>query len=183
MNINESRIEFIITTKLSNFDPEAAERMIANTNSYLYDYTDGTPFNKRTAGSLLRALFLDEIIKLRLCAAFTVDFASGRYDARENYNYPANIRNSYLPNQHTHHYGCLGGNERVIEQAMMEKDYVGVVAACIAAAANMGMGDITVGRHFAKEFFQNRNKIFELPDGTLATPVEVLRWLEANGRA
>lgn len=183
VNINDSRIEFIITTRLSNFDPEAADRMIANKNSYLYDYLGGTPFSKNTASSLLRAIFQDETIKLRLCAAFSVDFASGRYSGLEDYNYPANIRNSYLPNQHTHRYGCLGGNERVIEQAMMEKDYVGVVAACIAAAANMGMGDITVGRHFAKEFFQNRYKIYELPDGTLATPEEALRWLEANGKA
>lgn len=181
VDMTDSRIEFIITTHLTNFDPDMAESMIRNHNSYWYEYVNDFFTADRTE-NFLRAIFMNETLKLKVCAAYSINFVSGDYQGHGGYRYPADITRNHLPNQHIHEYSCLGGNDRIIEQAMMEKDYVGCVAACMSSAANIGFSDTTVGHYWAKRLFDDDLRVIELPDGTCVTPEEAILWLEANGK-
>ena len=185
MQVNNGQIEFVVTTTMANFDPDAAEAMIRNKRSFFYvDYDTGNEFaNSRMSINqierLLTEIFLKESLKLRLCAAYRLNFDNGSYAGVASYSFPRDIIIDHTPNQHIQAYHCLGQNERTIRESMRANDYVGAVAACVQSANSVNVTEgATCGKMMRQLFSGDIGAIIQLPDGSTKTPLEAIKWLE-----
>lgn len=187
VSANNGRVEFIVSTIISSYDPEVFDNAIRNRNSFFYKhYYSGSKYaNKEMSDDrierLMRAVFETEELKLRTCAAYMLDFSRCNYVGREDYPFPSKILADHTPNQHIQHYGCLGNNGRYIGRAVGERDIIGAVAACCASATNFNMTEAQTGTYFMECVLgDNPGQIIQMPDGSTMTPLDAVKWLEAR---
>lgn len=185
VDLHDSVIEFVITTVISNYDIDLFDRLIKNENSCFYhNYYGGEQYNtadftKERIARLMKAIFQQEKLKLRVCAAYRLNFQNGEYRALKNYRYSAEILRSHTPNQHIQYYACLGNNAQIIGKAMLNKDYIAAISACMSSASNMNMAESNTVSYFMEKILApDAGKIIQMPDGGLMTPIEAARWLE-----
>lgn len=186
VNVYGGEIEFIVQTTVSSYDPEVVESALDKFGrSFFYrHYETGNKYaNKEMTDErikrLITALFLDEVLKLRVCAAYRLNFANGNYEGLKNYSFPAEILLDHTPNQHIQYYACLGNNRPAIRQAMLNRDYVAAVSNCCASATNINFTEANTGTFFMQKICANDvGKIIQMPDGSVATPLEAVKWLE-----
>lgn len=186
VSVSGSEIEFIVTTVISSFDPDLFESTINKVGqSFFYrHYQTGHRYENREMTDerirrLMIAIFQDEIMKLRVCAAYRLDFGHGNYRGLKNYTYPADILRDHTPNQHIQYYACLGNNEPHIRKAMLSRDYVAAVSNCCASATNINLTEANTGTFFMEKICANNvGRIIQMPDGTTATPLDAVKWLE-----
>lgn len=180
VSVSEGKVRFVIHTTISSFDPDVFEKYFSRENSFFFLSDSGS----RYAGSLshedyvlmLKGIFQDEIIKLRVCAAYELNFIDGAFRGISDYAFPPQY-STYMPNWHIQRYACLGGNQTQISEAMVRRDFISAVEACYASACNISLSDSTVFGHFAKALVRNDRKCIELPDGTLVLPSEAANWI------
>jgi len=179
MRVNNGEIEFVVTTTVANFDPDAAESIINNRRSYFYQSVGHSEMTYERIKRLMTEIFLKETLKIRICAAYRLNFDDGRYRGVDGYDFPREIIMDHTPNQHIQGFHCLGDNERTIRQSMRNRDYVGAVAACVQSAKSVNvLESMTTGR-MTQELFSTRiGKVIEMPDGSTKTPLEAVLWLE-----
>ncbi len=184
---DNGKIQFIVKTFLTNFDPEMFERAIEKSHSFFYqEYDTGRRYkNKAMTDERIKRLMIEifrkETMKIRVCAAYELDFANGRYKGLKNYTYPVMMLNSYTPNMHIQYYGCLGNNETHIRRAVNNHDYVGAISACCASATNINFAESNTGTFFMQNILgENPGRIIQMPDGSNVTPLEAVMWLEAQ---
>lgn len=181
-------IEFIVHTVASNYDPEVAERALERFGkSFFYRHYqtnyryDNKEMTDERIKKLFTALFIDEKLKLRLCAAYHLNFVTGSYDGLSYYDFPEKTTKTHTPNQHIQHYGCLGNNRQTIADAMLKRDYVSAVSACCASATNINFTEANTGTFFMERVLsEDPGSIIQMPDGTNKTPLEAVIWLEEN---
>ena len=185
---SRGEIEFVVTTTISNYDPEVAERALDKVGrSFFYRTYDtgaryqNTEMTDERIYRLIKALFVDEILKLRVCAAYRLNFADGGYRGLRAYEFGESILKSYTPNQHIQRFACLGNNEQIIRKAMLNRDYVAAITACCASAANANLTESNTGTYLMQRLFANDiGAVIQMPDGSTATPLDAVRWLEAR---
>lgn len=181
VNTVGAAIEFVVASTIDSFDPEVFETVIGNPRSYFF--RDGgrrynEAYSDEQVESLLRALFQEEIMKLRVVTAFTLDFHDGGCSAHSGYEFGIEFAD-YLPNMHIQRHSCLGSNYQYIRDSMMKRDYIGAFEACIASGKNMNMADSIVAVQFMRAIFSDdAKKIIQMPDGSIATPKEAIAWLD-----
>lgn len=191
IDVSGATIEFVVTTTISNFDPDMAESAIGRVGkSFFYRHyeTRNRYKNKELTDErlylLMKAIFIDETMKLRVCSAYRLNFADGTYYGLSGYSYPDEILKSHTPNQHIHHYACLGNNRPIIERAMLDRDYITAVSQCCSSAANMNLSESNTGTYFM-EYICDKDvgQIIQMPDGSTATPLDAAKWLEEQNEA
>lgn len=171
-----STLVYHINTYLSYFDSDAFSVFLQDRHSIFYQYAPDT-YSHELVERFFKALLVDDEIKMRMCAAYTLDIRSG-FNAIEAFNYGADGENR-MPNPHIDHYGCLGGYEYRASELMEKNDYISVLEMSVASAANLKATDDAVVRHFIKDIFDGRGgKCFELPDGTLMNITEVMDYFK-----
>lgn len=191
IDANNGRLEFWVKTYISHWDPELFGPMIRNKNSCFYAdrwanngkrFANGE-FTDERIERLMKAIFENETVKLRVCAKYYLDFVRCGYGGFNHIDYPEALLRTNTPNQHIQEYACLGNNHGAISQCVREKEYVGAVVSCIASASNINLGEPHTVSLFMREISKNTvGRIIELPDGTCVTPVEAAKWLEENGK-
>lgn len=187
VSVEGGEIQFIVTTTISSFDPDLAETALNKENSFFYRHyeTRNKYENKELTDKrikrLMSAIFIDETLKLRVCAAYKLDFTNGSYRGCRGYYFSEDYLREYTPNQHIQHYACLGNNEPHIRRAMLDRDYVGAVANCCASATNINLSESNTGTFFMEKICANDvGKIIQMPDGSNMTPLDAVKWLEAQ---
>lgn len=179
MSVYDGQIEFVVTTTVANFDPDSAEAIIANNRSYIYGSIRNEELTKARVKRLMTEVFLKETMKIRICAAYRLNFDNGTYAGISGYEFPRDIIMDHTPNQHIQGYHCLGGNEATIRSSMRSHDYVGAVAACVQSAKSVNIQESATTGRMMDELFSNRiGKVIEMPDGSTKTPLEAVLWLE-----
>lgn len=180
-SVSDSTVIFLVKTTLEYFDKEYASTIIDNENSILYGYGVSREDEKR----IYEAIFLDEKIKLRLCACFEFNI-NGNIHAMNSLSYGKEF-NTYMPNPHLDIYRCLGGNEVVINELLNDRDYVGAIEQCVVSTGNLNLSDNIVMEQFAMILFtgnsyhgMSNNKCLELPDGSIVDYKEALEWLNSQ---
>ena len=178
-------LRFVVTGVIANYDPDLASDAIRNHRSFFYrHYEEDTRYADDITDDqielLVTALFVDETMRLRVCAAYDIGFEDSTCVGLNGFDFGPEFKD-YTPNQHIQHYACLGNNERPIYDALARRDYVGVVMSCQASAANFNMAEANTGTFFMEEILSDdAGKIIEMPDGTIATPRDAIAWLEAQ---
>ena len=188
VHVNGAKIEFIVKTTISSFDPDVFDSAIHKSGSFFYrHYETGQPYGNpeltdERIKRLMLAIFQDETLKLRVCAAYYLNFGTGDYGGYKNYDYPVAILRDHTPNQHIQHYACLGNNRQIVADAMLRRDYVAAVSACCSSATNINFTESNTGTFFMQKICATDvGRIIQMPDGSTMTPVDAVKWLEAQG--
>lgn len=187
MKVDDTVMDFVVKDYLQYFDEDAAESMINNKRSLMYRPNDRGCNNiipEEDMEKLMRAVFIDQTIKIKFCAAYHFRL-EGNVSALGGYEYGSEFRD-YMPNTHIDAYNCLGNYERQINMFLRNRDYIGAIEQCIASCKSLNFGDGTVMREFFKRIYgisdyssqSTNNKCFELPDGSVVRPKEAIEYLK-----
>ena len=185
VSVEDTNITFVVDTMINNFDPEVFERTIENENAFWFRTESGRHYSRAWSDEqikkFLKAVFEDEILKIKVCAAYSLDFARGRFRGISGFNFGPEVAD-HMPNQHIQQYSCLGsGHEQQLYEAMERRDYTGAINVCIASCGNMSMQEVPTGEHHMKYLLGDHpGRCVILPDGRNVTPIDAMKWLEAQ---
>jgi hypothetical protein len=174
ISVEDSRINFFAATNLEYWDKDAAESIIKNRRSFMYNSVG----NKDDMEKFYRAVFIDEKLKIRFCAAYYLEFGGGA-NALSHFSFPASA-DTYMPNPHINDYTCVGNYARIFTELMREGKYIETVGQCIASCQSLNFGDSTVMSKFVEHIRNGNRKFVELPDGNIVSVNEAIDWLKAN---
>lgn len=187
---NDSEFGFVVNTTLEYYDVDQAEAALKNKRSFIYgdDYGtyDSGYISSAGMAKLIKAIFVDEKLRLHVCGAYVIDIESGVFAPRGRDFSDSDAGMNCLPNPHLYYYSCLGNYERQINECISNGDYVMAVQQCIASCKSLNFGDYAVmskfmdmmyGTHYGEQNGQNR-KCIELPTGEIVRPEDALVYLE-----
>lgn len=176
INVSDEYMDFIATGYLGMFDPEVAERTIANRTSYFYK---GDSEQNKNMKMLMKAIFLYQTIKVRFAAKYRL-YLSGTVEGLRIDEMPGDV-DGFMPNPHIQRHGCLGGHRERISEAMRHGDYIGAIEQAIASCKNLNLSDSTVMNGWMSDYFyrdSDWSRGLELPDGRVVKPAEAIAWLK-----
>lgn len=177
------KIRFTVRTYLEYFDPDVAEACISNRNSYMYS-NPGMKSRVRPEDMelLLRALFVDCTMKIRMCATYDL----GRnMSAVGGFHYGTDC-DTYLPNPHIHYYSCLGHDyPRTAAECLAKGDLIGAIEQCVASAKSVNFEERPTAGALIEHLYGMREmpegmseRYIELNDGRIVTPKEAIAYLK-----
>ena len=190
-SVNNTKMVFGVRDYITYFDEDMARKVINNEASYIYR-SGGRVYNNIIPADdmkkLFTAIFLDETLRIRVCAAYEFRLDSN-VRAISNYSYGSEYRD-YTPNTHIDRYSCLGSYEIQINKLLANRDYIGAIEQCVASCKSLNFGDSTVMTEFMRRLYGISDytvnvRCIELPDGRVVTPKEAIKYLKqeevANG--
>ena len=181
--IDSERMYFAVRDYLSYFDEDAAQSYIDRESGYFYRNC-GSSFTKQGMKKLLNAIFIDQTIRVRFCAAYSFDL-SGSVCPNGHHEFGPEF-NGYKPNPHIQEYNCMGNYTGSINSALQKRDYITALEQCVASAKSLNFHDSTVMDTFVGQFTRNGGgsyKALELPDGRVVTPRDAIKWIEEQEAA
>jgi hypothetical protein len=177
-------LSFLVRTYLEYFDQDAAEACISNRRSYMYTGHERMPKLVRPEDMelLLRALFVDCTMKVRMCAAYTLRTSM---QACDYYDY-GSTGDTYLPNPHIHYFRCLGNDyPRYAAECLARGDIIGAIEQCIASAKSVNFEERPTAGALIEHLYGimemphgMSEKYIELADGRIVTPKEAIAYLK-----
>lgn len=178
---DDNNLLYYVGGYIDNFDVEVFERCIENGSSVLYrryDSISPSDITKEDYIALMKAVFLDEKIKMKVFSKWKIG-TGGYIEAVCEDNPPMQLKD-YLPNPHLMYYRCYGSFEPDLMKAARECDYVRAVDISSAENGNVNFNDVIVMEKFVRDILTKNTKFLELPDGTACTNVEAIEWLKAQ---
>lgn len=190
-NADDSTIVFTVKTYLEYFDEELAQRVIENNRSYIYrpgGRTCDSIIPEEDMRKLMTAVFIDQILKIKFCASYRFEIC-GNVSALQYQNFGAECRGC-IPNPHINGYGCLGSYNTAINELLERNDYISAIEQCAASCKSLNFSDSTVMHEFMKQLYGISDRqgsinirCIELPDGSVATPTEAIKWIKSQQEA
>ena len=178
---NNDYLVFIVKDYIQFFDEEMAKQMIDKDSSYIYTVCrDQDSVKRDDVRKLMTAIFLDQELKIRTCAAYSIKIG-GRVKGMLDYSFGVDF-DDCIPNPHIDRYQCLGDYVRAIEQCIQDNNYVAAVEQCCASAKSLNFADSIVMKEFLYWLFckssVHNNRCIELPDGSVVRPMEAIEYLK-----
>lgn len=178
VSVSDSSMRFIVKDKLAYYDEDLIKKVLANKSSFLY--RSGGRISDDDMELLISSVFLDEKIRIRVCAAYEFSL-TGNVSAIAGYPFGPEY-NGYMPNPHIQNYRCMGNHVKVINEMLMKHDYIPAVEQCVASAKSLNFGDSIVMGHFVSTissgYSKDNARYFELPDGKCVTAKEAVEYLK-----
>lgn len=171
--VSDSTMVFSVKTDLEYFDPDVLEAALRNRESWAYV---GGKIDKEDMVKLLKAVFIDNTIRLQVCGCYTL-IMDGGIDAAMGHTFPDGFDN-HMPNTHINDYGCLGNHTETITDCVVAGDYVGAIMQCIASCQSLAFGDSTVAHRFMEHMYADRYSGLRLPDGSVVKPSGAVKWMK-----
>lgn len=182
--VDDSDIEFVARDYISYFDEDVARKVIDNRRSYVYNkssYADY--FSPEDMKKLMYAIFIDQTIKIRVCAAYRFELGVSVH-AIQHYNFNKEY-DGYMPNPHIQRYSCMGNYSSRINNAMQQNDYITAFEQSIASAKSINFSDSIVMESFMSDIYgvnfteaqREKSRWFELPNGIMANTKEAIDWV------
>lgn len=177
MEVNGSRITFVVRTAYENFDQDAYETYRENERFLDETAVRGVFERVEDRKRFMDAMFIDMKFKVLLCAVYHLDIR-GHFDTTSGYMYPPNC-GDYIPNYHLDHHHCLGNYMRVVTDYLQRGDTIGAINACIASAKSININESgATFIPFMKQVFTTSKKCILLPNGEHVTPAKALELLK-----
>ena len=176
-SVRESEMVFTVADYLSYFDKDVVERVLGNERSYVH--RGGSSISAAKMKKLLKAIFIDEKIRIRVCAAYRFDI-NGTVRTEEGHDFPANLTDSHIPNPHINRYRCMGNYQNTINRLLKDNNYIGALEQCAASCKSLNWTDSTVMEYFMGQMYRNEYACIELPDGKVVKPKDAIAWLDAQ---
>lgn len=185
-SISETTMIFIVRDYLTYFDEDMAKSIIDNNSSYVYlsDYVFHSQISDNEIKLLMNAIFVEQMLKIRFCAAYRFDL-HGSVEALSNFDFGSEIREC-MPNPHINNYHCLGTYEPIINNLLIDGNYIGVIEQCVASCKSLNFSDSIVMRDFMAYLYglatdSYDRKYIETADGLILSPKEAIQWLKDGG--
>ena len=161
-------LHYKVKSTVQVYDEFVAESNIDNFRSNIYCNVGE---KKKDVQKLLKAVFLDKSLKLRVCASFCL-YLGQTLRSESHVSFGADY-DTYLPNPHMQYFGCTGGYDDRFDKMVRNGSLAGAVSQSLIALQTINWSDSIVMKEFGKELvtFWNR-KVFEKPDGTLVSAEE-----------
>lgn len=180
-----TKLYFYVKDYIEYFDEALVRRVIDNSYSFVYTYTNEVITNERMK-KLMRAVFLDEKIRIRVCAAYTFDIG-GSVRAETTHDFGPDAA-THLANPHINRYSCMGSYESKIIALLRNRNYIAALEQTVASAKSLNWADSTVMKEFFRILtgnseYNNNNCCFELPDGSVVDTIHAIEWLERQEQA
>ena len=186
-NISDTTMTFSTIGYITYFDEDEAENVIYNHNSYVYR-PNGRGCNNIIPSDdmemLMKAIFLDQTLKMRFCSSYTFNLR-GNVRANQGHDYSAIEFRDCTPNTHIDRYHCMGNYERVINEMLMEHNYIGAIEQCMASTVSLNFSDGCVMEEFMRRMYGISDysvniRCIELPDGKVVEPKEAIEYLKSQ---
>lgn len=185
-NVTNTEMTFIAKGYIEYFDEDMAETLISNRNSCLYRPNGRNCNNIILADDMelfLRALFIDQKIRMKVCAAYKF-YLEGNVSAQSGYSYSPECRDC-TPNPHIDGFSCIGNYSIAINELLKTHNYIGAIEQCAASCRSLNFGDSVVLAEYASRIYgisdrrRDANmRCVELPDGRIVNPVEAIAWIK-----
>lgn len=175
-DVNAPALDFAVRGYIEYYDEDIASRMIKNRSSLIYDRCGGGSINKDDMELLMKAIFIDNIVKIKTCAAYRMYFPS-EVEALSRYNFPSSF-NDCLPNPHIDRYSCMGNYTTTINELLLEGNYVVAIEQAGASMRSLNFADTTVMEEFISVICNTTKSCFETEDGKSFTREEILEYLK-----
>lgn len=191
-SVTDREMVFSCMDYLTYFDEDMAKQMIDNERSYVYR-PHGRACNNFIVAEdmkkLMYAIFINQTLRVKFCAAYSFAL-DGNVRALSHHNYGYEFREC-TPNTHIDVYSCMGNYQQAINQLLTKHDYIGAIEQCIASCKSLNFADSTVMAEFMYRLYglsdaHVNNRCIELPDGSIVTPLEAVKYLneqEGNGES
>lgn len=185
--VEDDYIQFAVKSYIEYFDEDLARRVIDNNRSYIYPNQRNCEniINKNDMRKLMTAVFISQTIRIKVCAAYRFSMNGNVYGISA-YRYGAEFREC-TPNPHIDAYSCIGNYSESINELLRRHDYIGAIEQCSASCKSLNFNDSTVMCEFMKRIYGTSDrqpyinvKCFELPDGTVVTATEAIKWLNSQ---
>ncbi len=182
VDVSGTEMTYIIKSYANLWEDDVVQDDIADRRGYVYNRDRN--FSVEQCQKLMKAVFIDRTIKLRMCAAFRLSMGGTSISALSNYDYGPQCA-GYMPNPHIHYYHCISGHTPTIHQAMERRDYVAAIMQTMGATQNLNFSDTTVMNKFYRDIFNHNsyNRAFELPDGRVVSSDQAIEWIEQQEAA
>lgn len=176
---DDDAIVFDCKGYLTYFDEEIARRFISSGNSIFY--RAGTGVSKPDMELFMRALFLDQSIRLKFCARYTFHL-TGNVRGEGGVRFGPEFADC-LPNPHINAYRCLGSHQAEINTLLKSHNYVAAVEQCVCSCMSLNLADGIVIGEFMRYLFGRADssintRCIELPDGSVVTAKKAIAWLK-----
>ena len=187
-SVNDDIMSFVVSDYLTYYDEDMALSMIENKNSFIYVPGDRRCNNYIQAEDmerLMRAIFINQSLKIKLCAAYWFDIGGQSVRALGGFSYGFEFKEC-TPNPHIDGYSCLGTHMPAINNLLRDNNYIGAVEQCVASCKSLNFADSVVMSTFMKRLYglpghtDVNNRCIELPDGRVLTAREAAEWLKAE---
>ena len=182
--VSGTEIYFTAGDYITYWEKEVAERVISNENSFVYRDRDGKKYKNiqpEKMAKLIKAIFIDEGVRIKFCANFS--FSVNGVRASQNYNFATEFR-TFMPNPHLDGFHCLGNHQKTINELLQKRDYVEAIEQCISSVKSLNWTDSAVMGMFMDTMYgdlaSRNNKCIELPDGSIVNPMQAIAWLESQ---
>lgn len=175
--VSGTSIYFTCSGYLENWDDDKAETTIEADSSFPYEIAGGDyGVDTDKFKNLLRAIFIDRSIRIRVYADYEIDL-SGHVDTAHFDEHDSSIA-EYMPNPHIEHYDCLGDYKRRILDCLSSGNTLEAFNYCLASSRSLNWTDYTVMSKFIREICNDLADLrcFELPDGSAVNMAEAMRW-------
>lgn len=173
--VDDTRITFVVKDYLEYFDEEAAEKVVANEDSYVYYNCAG--FTKEDIKSLMTALFIDKELRIKTCATYYIDGGELTGGALSGQHFDSEF-NNYMPNPHIQEYRCDGNFQKAVGQYMQRCDCIGAISQYVVSCKSLNFLDTCVMESFMRLLSAGSYKCIELPDGSLVDTSGAIQWIK-----
>lgn len=177
-------MSFAVKSYLTYFKEDIIKSALKNPASYIYapggrSLKDIIP--AEDISRLVTAIFLTQKIRVRMCAAYAFDLR-GNVSARARFPFGSEF-STYTPNPHVDGFKCLGSYQKIINEALLNHDYITAIEQCIASCKSINTGESPTMAKFMRMLYgvgddYYNNRALELPDGSIVTPKEAIAWLK-----
>lgn len=168
----DSEIRFIVDGYMENFNPDAYIAVKENgrfKDSCFFCNEDGYLWNESYSEEVVKALFdrvfIDMDVKLKICAAYSIDIGTFSLRGLRYYQYSDYGVIDSVPNAHIDRYSCLGSNEELMYEAMSNCDVMTAVSLCNASAQSINISESVTFSVVMMNIYSDGYKCFEFPDG------------------
>lgn len=184
VSVTGNSMFFITHDYLTFFDEDMAERYIDNKHSYFYhDSKSEQEIEDRKR--LFTAIFIDKKIKVKFCAAYSLDLGNLSMSPMMGHSYGSEYV-EYMPNPHIDQYHCIGNFAQIFNKLLVNGDYLGCIEQAIVSGKSLNLSDGTVMSGFVDVLTRKKSvpnapsawKCLELPDGTVCGMKEAVEWLK-----
>lgn len=180
LSINDTEVKYMVKSYLDTCNESLLEDYLENERSYLFSNLRG--ISKEDFTMFLKAAFIDQKVRMKTCAPFSIDIGryyggaiSGGeyYDGKPEYN-------EYYPNPHIYHFACIDGFRPTLNACLQNGDYIGFINTTITSASSLNFADSTVCGRFVSEIcnFRDSKKFIELPNGEVVTLTKAIEYLK-----
>ena len=181
--VSGNTMRFVVKDYLRNYDEDALKKALENKRSYVYGAPSGSSVSGEDVARLMSAVFIDETIKLRVCAAYEFNL-TGRVSALTGYSFGPEYK-TYMPNPHIDQYRCMGNYDMIINELLRDHNYISALEQTIASCQSINFSDSTVMRAFMNTVYGvniYNNRCFELPDGQVVNTAGAIEYLNREGK-